>query len=113
MHELSIAEALRDAVETAARNGGARRVHAIALELGELAAIEVDALRFCLDDVLRGSVAEGARLDVVTVPGRGRCRACGEEGALHEFYDLCGHCGRGTVEPTAGTAMRLASLEVE
>mgnify|MGYP006151145365 CR=1 FL=1 len=63
MHEMSLAEHVREIIEDAAGAQGFRQVRRIVLEIGELAAVETDALQFCLDVVLEGSVAEGAALE--------------------------------------------------
>lgn len=81
MHEMSLAEHVREIIEDAADAQGFRRVRRIVLEIGELAAVETEALQFCLDVVLEGSVAAGAQLEFVACPAkagarraRGRCR---------------------------------------
>ena len=71
MHEMSLAENVREIIEDAARARGFRRVRRIVLEIGELAAVETEALQFCLDVVLEGSVAAGAQLEFIDVPGEG------------------------------------------
>jgi Zn finger protein HypA/HybF (possibly regulating hydrogenase expression) len=75
MHEMSLAENVREIIEDAAGTQGFRHVRRIVLEIGELAAVETDALQFCLDVVLEGSVAEGAALEFVSTPGAGWCAA--------------------------------------
>ena len=81
MHELSLAESALQIIEESARAEGFCRVRTVVLEIGQLASVEVEALRFCFDAVLRGSLAEGAALEIIEVPGVGgassarrRCR---------------------------------------
>ena len=62
MHEMSLAEGVRTIIEDAAATNGFRSVRAVVLEIGELAAVEADALRFCLDVVLADTVAAGAAI---------------------------------------------------
>ena len=69
MHELSLAENVLQIIEDSARTQNFSRVTVICLELGEHAAVERESLAFCLDAVMRGSMAEGARLEIVDVPG--------------------------------------------
>ena len=71
MHEMSLAEGIRQIVEEAGRERGFRKVRTVVLEIGQLAAVEPDSLRFCFDLVMRGSVAEGAALQIDSLPGRG------------------------------------------
>ena len=113
MHEMSLAEGVRGIVEDAARAQSFARVRAVVLEIGQLAAVEVDALRFCLDVVLRDTLAEGARIDVHSVPGTGWCMHCADTVAITQLYDACPRCGSHQVQATGGTEMRVKELEVD
>ncbi len=62
---MSLAESVREIVDETARANGARRVAAVRLEIGRLAQVEIDAMRFAFDVVKRGSFADTARLEIV------------------------------------------------
>jgi len=113
MHEISIAESLVDLIADEARDQRFARVKRIAVKVGALGHVEPAALIFCFDAVARGTVAEGAVLDVQTVPGKGWCRRCRCSVAIMHRYDLCPLCGQSHVELTAGGELRLTELEVE
>ena len=113
MHELSLAEGIRDIVVDSATTAGASVVRRIILEIGELAAVEPEALLFCLDAVLRDSLAAGAAVTIEHVPGAGRCPACVQTVALPERYLPCPACGHYGVEPVAGTTMRVKAIELD
>lgn len=110
MHEMSLAEGIRGIVEDAAREHRAARVAKVVLEIGELAAVEVEALRFCLDVVLKDSVADGAAVDIEAVPGSGWCMQCAATVPIAQRYDACPQCGSYQVQPTGGTEMRVKEL---
>ena len=78
MHEMSLAEGIRQIVEDAGRRQGFRKVKTVVLEIGQLAALEPDSLRFCFDLVMKDSIAEGAVLQIDSLPGRGWCARCAE-----------------------------------
>ncbi|MDQ2081830.1 hydrogenase maturation nickel metallochaperone HypA [Xanthobacteraceae bacterium Astr-EGSB] len=113
MHELTLAESLIDLAEDEIRKLSGAKVRTVRLEIGALAAVEPDAMRFCFDVVARGTSLEGVALDIVTVAGRGRCLACGHEIEVLERPALCPDCGGFRVEVTSGAGMRLKELEVE
>lgn len=113
MHEMSLAEGVRGIVEQALPSCGERRIAAIVLQIGELAAVETEALLFCLEVVLRGSAAEGARIEVDTVPGTGWCMPCAANVPIAALYDPCPQCGSYQVQATGGTEMRVQALELE
>jgi hydrogenase nickel incorporation protein HypA/HybF len=112
VHELSLAEGIRELIEEAAQREGFSRVSGVWLEIGRLSAVETEAMRFCFDAAMHGSVAAGARLEIVEVPGRGHCPACDRDTALAAVYDPCEHCGALPVVVTGGTEMRVKELEV-
>lgn len=113
MHEMSLAEGILQIVEAAAREQGFTRVREIRLEIGALSGVEVEALSFCLDVVLRNSVADGARVELERLPGQGFCLACGERVEIQALYDACPKCGGYQVQATGGTEMRVKDLLVE
>lgn len=113
MHEMSLAESVLQIVEEAAREQGFSRVRAVRLEIGQLSAVEVEALRFCFDAVVRETLAGGARLEIDSVPGVGWCMACSASVPLPALYEACPRCGGYQVQPTAGNEMRVKDLEVD
>jgi hydrogenase nickel incorporation protein HypA/HybF len=113
MHEMSLAEGVRTIIEDAAAANAFRSVRAVVLEIGELAAVEADALRFCLDVVLADTVAAGAAIEVETVPGAGWCIDCAQTVPMRELHDACPRCSGYRVQATAGREMRVKALEVD
>jgi len=113
MHEMSLAESVLQIIEESACTQNFQRVHTVVLEIGVLAAVEPDAMRFCFDAVTRGSIAEGARLEILNKPGEGWCADCGKTVPLCEQFGLCPECGGAHIEITGGNEMRVKDLEVE
>jgi len=113
MHEMSLVAGVRALIEDAARREGFARVKQVRVEIGQLSGVERAAFEFCFDLAMQGGITAGARLEVSAPPGRGRCPACGKEGALAVVYDPCEHCGAFPVAVIGGTAMRVIDLEVE
>ena len=113
MHEMALAEGVRGIVEQAVAGQQLTRVTAVVLEIGELASVEVDALSFCLEVVLRDTVAAGARIEVEAVPGSGWCMECADTVSIARLYDPCPRCGGYQVQATGGTEMRVKELEAD
>ena len=112
MHELSLAESAIQIIEDAARAQQFTCVRVIWLEVGSLAGVEPEALRFCFDAVARDTVAQGARLEIVDVPGAGTCSDCGSVHPVGNFLDPCPACAGYAVRVTGGTGMRVKELDV-
>ncbi|HEX5338069.1 MAG TPA: hydrogenase maturation nickel metallochaperone HypA [Gallionella sp.] len=113
MHEMSLAESVLQIIEDAARKQGFTRVKTVWLEIGQLASVEPESLRFSFDAVTRDSIAQQARLEIVESQGRGRCSQCASEVPLAALYDACPICGSHAVQVTGGSEMRVIELEVE
>ena len=64
MHELSLLANLMGKIDAVARSRAAKRVTGVKIKLGALAHISGDHLREHFVHAARGTVAEGARLDV-------------------------------------------------
>jgi len=112
MHEMSLVESLVALVEQESRRQAFSRVRVVRLQVGVLGHAEPDALRFCFDAIARGTVAQGARLEIDLRAAEGWCRACRRGARLEDRFDDCELCG-GPMRMTAGDELRLTELEVD
>lgn len=113
MHELTIAESVLQLLEEQAEAQRFSRVRTVWLETGALAAVEVESLRFCFEAVTRGSLADGARLEIIQVPGRAWCAGCNAGVAISQRYEACPRCAGHRLRITQGEELRVRELEVE
>jgi hydrogenase nickel incorporation protein HypA/HybF len=113
MHELSLCEGILRILEEQAEAQGFRRVRTVQLEIGALAGVEIEALRFGFDAVMRDSLAQDARLEVLGLPGLAWCMGCAEAVEIAQRYDPCPRCGSHQLQVTGGDQMRIKELEVE
>ncbi|MBE0625893.1 MAG: hydrogenase maturation nickel metallochaperone HypA [Burkholderiales bacterium] len=112
MHEMSLMEGVLQLIEDAARLEKFSRVTTVWLEIGQLAGVEAEAMRFCFEAATRGSVAEGARLEILAIPGSAWCAQCSAAVAMSETPAACPQCGTYQLRVTGGTEMRVKELEV-
>lgn len=113
MHELSLLEALRDQALAAARAEGAVRIAAIRLRVGELAGVEVEALRFAFPLVMAGTAAAGAELQIEIEPATCHCPVCDAPFPAPQGCCDCPRCGTISRRLLGGRDLRLLALEVE
>ncbi|MEV0535790.1 hydrogenase maturation nickel metallochaperone HypA [Kitasatospora sp. NPDC050463] len=112
MHEMSIATAVVEQVEAAAREHGAVAVEKVRLQVGELAGVVPSALEFCFELACAGTRLEGAVLETEAVPARARCTPCGVEWAVGMPPDLgCPQCAGGRVELLAGRELQILGVQ--
>jgi len=109
MHELGISRNIVTIVEEAARG---RRVKRVTLDVGRLAGVMPDALTFCFDVVSRGTLLDGARLDINNIAGRWRCLDCGVEFETASLYQPCA-CGSRRGQRLAGEELKIKTMELE
>lgn len=110
MHELSIAASI---VEIAAAHAEGRRVVVVHVRIGHLRQVVPSALAFSFELVAEGTVVEGAKLEIESVPVEGLCRGCGAHNRLPAFPLRCGSCGSFDLELVAGEELLVESLELE
>jgi hydrogenase nickel incorporation protein HypA/HybF len=113
MHEISLIESVVALVEDERRKQEFSRVRMLRLAVGVLGHAEPAALRFCFEAVTRGTIADGARLEIEQVLGEGWCFSCHRSVPLCERFAACPVCGDSQVRITAGVELRLSELEVE
>jgi hydrogenase nickel incorporation protein HypA/HybF len=58
-----------------------------------------------------GTVAEGAELEIVEIPGLATCRACGGSVTLDRPFGRC-VCGGSDLEWLSGEELRIREMEV-
>jgi hydrogenase nickel incorporation protein HypA/HybF len=109
---MSLAEGMLQIVEDTARRNDARQVSVVWLEIGKLAQVERDALRFCFDAVARGGVADGARLEIIDTPGVAWCIPCGERVGIDALGDACPRCGSYQLQVIEGGDMKLKEIAI-
>ena len=112
MHEVALAEGVLRIVLDAARANAARCVRAVRVELGALAHVEPGALSFCFDAVTRGSMAEGAKLEILRTEGAAWCMPCGARVALARLGDACPRCGSHQLQVVEGEDMRVIDIAI-
>jgi hydrogenase nickel incorporation protein HypA/HybF len=113
MHEMSLAESVREIVEDTARAHGALRVAAVRLEIGKLAQVEIEAMRFAFEVVKRGSLAATARLEIVETDGSAWCMRCAQAVAIAQRGDPCPGCDSHQLQVNGGDRMRVIDIEIE
>ena len=112
MHELTLCRNMVEIIEQEAVRQSFQRVETVRMEIGALSCVEPEALRFCFGTVTRGTVAEGARLEIIMTPAEARCRDCGAERAVDRWGTACRACGGHRLDLRGGDRMRIKDMEV-
>lgn len=109
MHELGLSEGLLATVVDVA---GDRAVTRVRVSIGALQRVVPDSLEFGFRLVAEGTVCEAARLEILPLPVRVRCMACGVESRSDEEPVGCPACGAGSIEMLGGAEVLLDEVEL-
>ncbi|MGI5818033.1 MAG: hydrogenase maturation nickel metallochaperone HypA [Armatimonadota bacterium] len=122
MHDVTAAQRIASTVLRAAEEQGARRVERVDVALGAMTMIDPQQLEFWLEQIFRGTVAEGAEVTIEQRPLRVRCNACGHEAEvavpddpiyhLMPFAPTCPECGSDDLGVLGGDACVVRSIRV-
>jgi len=114
MHELPVTQSILEIALRHAQKGGAKRILAINLTIGDLTGFVDDSIQFYFDYLSKETAADGARLTIERIPARARCHQCGAEYAPPDSRIwTCPQCEALGGEVIAGKEFYVASIEVE
>lgn len=113
MHELSLCEDVLSLLQETAIAQGFTQVLTVHLEIGELVNVEVDAMYFCFDEVMKDTLADGAVCHIQIIKGRARCMHCGHVFETSQRFGVCPECEHPHFEMIEGDKLLIKSLEVD
>jgi hydrogenase nickel incorporation protein HypA/HybF len=113
MHELGIATSILDCVEKEARRHPGQRITKVGVKIGELAGVDVDALQFGFECIVKETEWGHLKLEVESVPRVQRCTQCGNEFRMADFDPQCPRCGVFATECVSGEELDIAYMEVD
>jgi hydrogenase nickel incorporation protein HypA/HybF len=113
MHELSLAQALVEQVESIRVKEKARTVTAITVNIGALSGVDRSAFEFAFPLAAEGTAAAGASLAIGETPVEVTCDACGARS--HPGLDnlRCVPCGADRVRITGGRDFLIQAVDLE
>nr|WP_119260926.1 hydrogenase maturation nickel metallochaperone HypA [cyanobacterium endosymbiont of Rhopalodia gibberula] len=109
MHELGIT---KNIVAIVAEHAEGLSVTRVTLEVGQLSTIMADSIHFCFDICCQGTVLEGATLEIIEVPGIGKCQDCGAEVKLSQPFGRCDCCRSAKLDIIQGQELKIKEMEV-
>jgi len=112
MHELAVTQNLLDMALSKAAEAGARKITRVNVTIGELSGAVPDCIQFYFDVLRKGTAAEEATLNLISIPARLHCRQCQSDFRPEDLPWTCPRCGSLSLEITGGQELFLESLEV-
>jgi hydrogenase nickel incorporation protein HypA/HybF len=115
MHELSVTESILNIVLKHAQTNGAEKVLVINLKIGELSELVGECIQQYFDYMSKGTIAEGAKIDVEKSPIIFECRDCQKtfEVSLRDTKDFtCANCGGSNVSLISGREFYIKDITI-
>jgi hydrogenase nickel incorporation protein HypA/HybF len=112
MHELAVCQALLDQVEDIARARNASEVIEINVQIGPLSGVEPALLQQAFSIASAGTLAEGAQLNLASMPVSVRCSQCGQVTTVLPTRLVCGNCGDWRTSIVSGDDLLLTTIEL-
>lgn len=113
MHEMALCESIVQVLQDQATVQNFTKVKTVWLEIGPMAGVELDALRFSFDAVTRGTLADHAKLEIIETNGEAWCLPCAKTVSVNERFDPCPDCGSHQLQITGGEELQIKELEVD
>lgn len=112
MHELSIAEALIEQLQSIAARENAR-ITAVTVSIGSFSGVDADALDQAFKIATGDTPLAESTLFIKKIPAKIVCHSCKKESCPELPLFECLHCGSLDCEVIAGRDMLLQSVELE
>ncbi len=109
MHEFSVVANIIKTAEKTAANVGLKQVSSIKMSVGQLRQLDPDTLNFAFQAASKGTIVEGAKLEIENVPVLLACKKCGSQSEVEEAY-FCPVCENVDVEIIQGKEIIMESI---
>jgi hydrogenase nickel incorporation protein HypA/HybF len=113
MHEMGIANSILEAVKKEAARYPGAQPRKVGVKIGELAAIDPEALRFCFEVLVKDTEMQRLELAIETCQRRHQCLNCSAEFPVRDYDFQCPQCGSLTSKCISGDELQLAYVEID
>ena len=110
MHEYSLAQNIIGIVERYKKQQPAGNVCEVALEIGELSGVMVEALQSAVTILVSGTELEKTNFVYEIKKPKARCRNCGEVLTISDFLASCTKCGSSMMDIIEGKELHIKTL---
>jgi hydrogenase nickel incorporation protein HypA/HybF len=113
LHEMSVCENVIRILNREAERHQFTRVKTVRIEMGARSCVAPEAMDFCFRAMTKGTLADGARLELLREPLVAWCMNCGDVVSIKERYDGCPQCASYELQISGSDTLRVKTLEVE
>jgi hydrogenase nickel incorporation protein HypA/HybF len=113
MHESSLAKQILRTVLARGARENAARVRTVRGWIAETERLSVESIAFHFDSLAKGTIAEGAKLEIDVRHVEARCAACGAVYRPDHHVLVCPRCGSTDGELLGRTGIGIETMDVE
>jgi hydrogenase nickel incorporation protein HypA/HybF len=111
MHEMSLCKSLLGTI-LAHCSKEHTAIESVQLSIGQLVKVDEDSFRFSFKVLTKGTLAQGARLEIETLPARAHCEMCHNDYTIEQYGEPCPQCKGHQCTILQGEEMNLRSMVV-
>jgi len=113
MHEFSIVSSLFEIIEEVARENSLVKVYRVSLIVGKMRQVVPVAMEMAFEAITKGTIAEGAKLQLEFVPIKMKCRSCDHQFTVDEHVYICPNCEAVELDLVEGQELLIKQIEGE
>lgn len=110
---MAITQSILDIVLQHGEENGARKVTKVVLTIGAMTQVVGECVKFCFDIMSKGTIAEGAELEINDVPTRVKCPQCGDVFEGEDLIFICPRCQIASGDIISGKELDVTSIVIE
>jgi hydrogenase nickel incorporation protein HypA/HybF len=111
MHEIGLAQDVLKKALALAEKQGLVEINHIKVIAGETLLLHPEEFDDAFDKVAKGTIADGAKIELHLSPLKAKCKNCGREFTGKENMLACSACGSKSLEIISGNELKIAALE--
>ena len=112
MHELGIATEIVNTSITTAKENNAKKVLSVSVDIGELAIVNPEQLKFMYEVITEDTILKGSDFIMRMIPAETTC-SCGYAGGVEDKFTCgCPKCGM-TLHVFKGKDIMVTSIEID
>ena len=112
MHELSIARNIVEIATEYAQKYQIGNITKIDIDVGRFSGVVLEALEFAMEEAVRNSVLENAKVAYHEIFGHAVCNHCNHQFELDDFFGVCPSCQEMDYEITQGKELQIRSMHI-
>ncbi|WP_241156933.1 hydrogenase maturation nickel metallochaperone HypA [Bathymodiolus thermophilus thioautotrophic gill symbiont] len=102
-----------ESLEASAKENNYKAIEKVWLEVGPFSGVEVQALEFSFEVVIRDTIAHNAKLEVIQTQASAWCFKCDKTVIVKQRYDACPKCNSHQLTVTAGEELKIKQIAIK